>query len=85
MRSGRSIAGLVLALAAAPLAAQQKPVVTLEEAVRRAEMVQPAVVQARGSVSSAAARQRAALGSFLPNLTVNGSVGDFFSEGVAVL
>jgi outer membrane protein len=84
MRSGRSIAGLVLALAAAPLAAQQKPVVTLEEAVRRAEMVQPAVVQARGSVSSAAARQRAALGSFLPNLTVNGSVGDFFSEGVRV-
>jgi outer membrane protein len=84
MRSGRSIAGLVLALAAAPLAAQQKPVVTLEEAVRRAEMVQPTVVQARGSVSSAAARQRAALGSFLPNLTVNGSVGDFFSEGVRV-
>ena len=84
MRSGRSIAGLVLALAAAPLAAQQKPVVTLEEAVRRAELVQPTVVQARGSVSSAAARQRAALGSFLPSLTVNGSVGDFFSEGVRV-
>lgn len=84
MRSGRSLAGLVLALAAAPLAAQQKPVVTLEEAVRRAELVQPTVVQARGSVSSAAARQRAALGSFLPNLTVNGSVGDFFSEGVRV-
>ena len=84
MRSGRSLAGLVLALATAPLAAQQKPVVTLEEAVRRAELVQPTVVQARGSVSSAAARQRAALGSFLPNLTVNGSVGDFFSEGVRV-
>jgi outer membrane protein len=84
MRSGRSLAGLVLALAAAPLAAQQKPVVTLEEAVRRAELVQPTVVQARGSVSSAAARQRAALGSFLPNLTVNGSVGDFYSEGQRV-
>ena len=84
MRTGRSLAGLVLALATAPLAAQQKPVVTLEEAVRRAELVQPTVVQARGSVSSAAARQRAALGSFLPNLTVNGSVGDFFSEGVRV-
>ena len=84
MRSGRFLAGLVLALATAPLAAQQKPVVTLEEAVRRAELVQPTVVQARGSVSSAAARQRAALGSFLPNLTVNGSVGDFFSEGVRV-
>jgi outer membrane protein TolC len=83
MKSGRSLAGLVLALAA-PLAAQQKPVVTLEEAVRRAELVQPQVVQARGSVSSAAARQRAALGSFLPNLTVNGSVGDFFSEGQRV-
>jgi outer membrane protein TolC len=71
----------VLALAAAPLAAQQKPVVTLEEAVRRAELVQPQVVQARGAVSSAAARQRAALGSFLPNLNLNGSVGDFYSEG----
>ncbi len=80
MRSG---SGLVLALllgAAAPAAAQ-KPVVTLEEAVRRAELVQPTVVQARGSVTTAAARQRAALGSFLPSLTVNGSVGDFFSEG----
>jgi outer membrane protein len=74
----------MLALAAAPLAAQQKPVVTLEEAVRRAEVVQPSVVQARGSVSSAAARQRAALGSFLPSLTVNGSVGDFYSEGQRV-
>ena len=84
MRSGRSLAGLVLALTAAPLAAQQKPVVTLDEAVRRAELVQPTVVQARGSVSSAVARQRAALGSFLPNLTVNGSVGDFYSEGVRV-
>ena len=84
MRSGRSLAGLALALAAAPLAAQQKPVVTLEEAVRRAELVQPTVVQARGSVSSAAARQRAALGSFLPSLTVNGSVGDFYSEGQRV-
>jgi len=84
MRSGRSLAGLVLALAAAPVAAQQKPVVTLEEAVRRAELVQPQVVQARGSVSTAAARQRAALGSFLPSLTVNGSVGDFYSEGQRV-
>ena len=84
MRSGRPLAGLVLALAAAPLAAQQKPVVTLEEAVRRSELVQPTVVQARGSVSSAAARQRAAVGSFLPNLTVSGSVGDFYSEGVRV-
>jgi outer membrane protein TolC len=84
MRSGRSIAGLVLALAAAPAAAQQKPVVTLEEAVRRAELVQPQVVQARGAVGSAAARQRAALGSFLPNLTVNGSVGHLFSEGKRV-
>jgi outer membrane protein len=74
----------MLALAAAPLAAQQKPVVTLEDAVRRAEVVQPSVVQARGSVSSAAARQRAALGSFLPSLTINGSVGDFYSEGVRV-
>jgi outer membrane protein len=84
MRSGRSLAGLVLALAAAPVAAQQKPVVTLEEAVRRAELVQPQVVQARGSVSTAAARQRAALGSFLPSLTVNGSVGEFYSEGQRV-
>ena len=80
MKSGRILASLLLAVAA-PLAAQQKPVVTLDEAVTRAELVQPQVVQARGTVSTAAARQRAALGAFLPNLTVNGSIGDFFSEG----
>ncbi|MGH7562596.1 MAG: TolC family protein [Gemmatimonadales bacterium] len=69
-----------LALGAAPLAAQ-KPVITLDDAITRSELVQPLVVSARGSVTTAAARQRAALGAFLPNLTANGSIGDFYSEG----
>ncbi len=80
MRSGSLPMVAALALGAAPLAAQ-KPVITLDDAITRSELVQPLVVSARGSVTTAAARQRAALGAFLPNLTANGSIGDFYSEG----
>lgn len=76
--SGFAVAGLVLLLAA-PLGAQ-KPVITLEEAVRRAELVQPSVVQARGGITTADARRRTSFGAFLPSLTVSSSVSDVYRE-----
>jgi outer membrane protein len=62
------------------LGAQQVPVVpqaplqvTLQEAVRRALEVQPAIVQARGDQRNAGASQLAATGAFLPTVTASGS------------
>ena len=60
-----------------PLAAQDstraRVQVTLEEAVRRAIDVQPAMVQARGATRSAGAALRAATGAFLPSVSIGGS------------
>jgi outer membrane protein len=47
--------------------------VTLDEAIRRALDVQPAIIQAQGAQRNAGASQRAAFGAFLPNLTVSGA------------
>jgi len=73
--------GFVLILACAgirPLAAQQPDSgvtttlqVTLDEAIRRALDVQPAMVQARGDQRTAASAKRQALGAFLPTLTTS--------------
>ncbi|HSD33656.1 MAG TPA: TolC family protein [Gemmatimonadales bacterium] len=63
----------------APLRAQQPDTaavtlqVGLEEAVRRALDVQPAMVQAAGATRNAGAARRSAYGSFLPQLSLNGS------------
>ncbi|HKE92248.1 MAG TPA: TolC family protein [Gemmatimonadales bacterium] len=46
--------------------------VTLDEAIRRALDVQPAMVQARGAQRNAGASQRSAFGAFLPSLTLSG-------------
>jgi outer membrane protein TolC len=72
MRGGWRITLGLVAVVAAPLAAQQPVEVTLAEAVRRALEVQPAVVQARGDVRNAEAGQRSALGAFLPTITARG-------------
>jgi outer membrane protein len=61
----------------------QARAVTLEEAIRLAEKVQPSVVQARGNVETAAAQRRSAWGSYLPTLSASSSAGDFFSEGAS--
>ncbi len=70
------------ALLAAPIAAQQPAgaagspqQVTLDEAVRRALLVQPAMVQAKGDVRNAGAAYRASLGAFLPTVSASGSAG----------
>jgi outer membrane protein len=71
------VAGLVLA--AAPAAAQERSV-TLGDAIRRAAVAQPRMVQAGGQVRSADARVKTAKGSFLPNLSLNGNGQSFYSE-----
>jgi outer membrane protein TolC len=71
---------LLLALAASPVGAQI-PTVTLDEAVRRAQQVQPNVVQARGSVRNAEAQVRSAKGAYLPSLSANSSGATSFSAG----
>src|SRR5581483_3658164 len=76
MRGWRRLAAGAL-WAAARLGAQQPPpatlAVTLDEAVRRALEVQPAVIQARGDQRNAAATERAAVGAFLPAVTAGAS------------
>ncbi|MGZ8392518.1 MAG: TolC family protein [Gemmatimonadales bacterium] len=61
--------------------AAQAPAITLAEAIRRTERVQPAMVRASADVRTAGARRRSAWGAFLPRLSANSSGGDFFSEG----
>lgn len=61
--------------------AGQSPKLTLEEAIARANRVQPSVISATGTVRNAQARQRSASGAFLPNLTMSASRGTSFSEG----
>jgi outer membrane protein TolC len=62
------------------LTAQQRAI-TLAEAIRRSEQVQPDVVRAAGDVRTAGARRRSAWGAFLPTLSASSSASDFFSEG----
>jgi len=67
------VVSAALAALAAPLAAQQQLEVTLDEAVRRALQVQPAMVQARGESRTSGAAYLSAVGAFLPNLTTGAS------------
>src|SRR5947207_45275 len=66
------LAGVLTILFAAPAAAQQVEV-TLQDAVRRALNVQPAMVQARGNQRNAGASSRSAFGAFLPSVTTGAS------------
>ena len=75
------VAGLVGA--ASPLAAQAAdstaPSITLAQAIRMAETVQPRVVQAEGAVRNADARVRSAKGAYLPSLNFNSSTNQSYS------
>jgi outer membrane protein len=73
---------LLCLVAAGPLAAQQHAI-TLAEAIRRSERVQPDVVRAAADVRTAGARRRSAWGAFLPTLSASSSASDFFSEGAS--
>ena len=64
-------------------AAAQARTITLAEAIRLSERVQPSVVRAAGAVTTAAAQRRNAWGAYLPSLTASSSASDFFSEGAS--
>lgn len=78
--SSALLLGVSLLLSTLPLGAQT-PKITLREAIERANLVQPSVISAGGTVRNAQARQRSATGAFLPNLTLSGSRSNNFSEG----
>lgn len=82
MRRASLVAALLLA-AAGPLSAQVAdstvPGVTLGQAIRLAETVQPRVVQAEGAVRNADARVRSAKGAYLPSLNFNSSANRSYS------
>jgi outer membrane protein len=86
VRARRFLAALLLlpaALAAQTTGPAPAPAVTLTDAIRLAEKVQPRVVQAEGNVRTADARVRSAKGAFLPNLNLNSSGNESFSQGPA--
>jgi outer membrane protein TolC len=66
-----------------PQAEQGDRSVSLAEAIRRSERVQPDVVGAAADVRTAGARRRSAWGAFLPTLSASSSASDFFSEGAS--
>jgi len=70
-------------LASPPAAAAQQRAVSLADAIRLSERVQPSVVQARANIETAAAQKRNAWGSYLPTLSATSSASEFFSEGAA--
>lgn len=76
---------LLVAITATPGLAQtpDQPAVTLAEAIRRAERVQPAVIRASADVRTAAAQGRSAWGAYLPRISASSSGSDFFSAGPA--
>jgi outer membrane protein len=63
--------------------AAQTQSVTLADAIRLSERVQPDVVRAAGGVRTAGAQQRSAWGAYLPSLSASSSASDFFSEGTS--
>lgn len=71
----RRMAALMVILgatAAAGSAMAQEPVtLTLDEVVQRAQQFSPQVAQAAGSVQTANAAERSAMGAFLPNLNLS--------------
>ncbi|HYF40420.1 MAG TPA: TolC family protein [Gemmatimonadales bacterium] len=69
-------------LSTGSLAAQQRAI-TLDEAIRRSERVQPAVIRAAADVRTAGARRRSAWGAYLPTLSASSSASDFFSQGAS--
>ena len=55
--------------------------VTLADALRLSERVQPLVVRAAGDLETAVAQRRSAWGAYLPSLTASSSASSFYSEG----
>src|SRR5258705_9431893 len=64
--------GLLMVIAASSAAAQRVQV-TLPDALQRALLVQPAMVQAQGGVRTANAQRLVSNGAFLPTVSVGGN------------
>lgn len=62
-------------------AAEAQQTVTLPEAIRRAQLVDPAVVQAAGAVRNSGVGVKAAYSSFLPSVSTSAGFGTSFSDG----
>ncbi len=82
---GRVVFGAALAalLFLGPAAAQGglPRAVTLDEAIRRSEAVQPAMIAAHGQTASAGLRLRSARGAYLPNLSFSSNGSTSYSTG----
>jgi outer membrane protein len=72
---------LLALLAPAAGAGAQQRTVTLAQAIRLAEQVDPEVVNARGQSQVAGANVRQAWGGYLPSLSTTANAGNSFSEG----
>lgn len=70
-RATSFIAVAAVLFTAAPALAQEPVTLTLEQVVQRAQQHSPQVAQAAGSVITAGAAERSAVGAFLPNLNVS--------------
>jgi outer membrane protein len=57
--------------------------VTLADAIRLSERIQPDVVRAAANVRTAGAQRRSAWGAYLPTLAASSSASSFFSEGTS--
>ncbi len=82
---GRVVSGAALAalLFSGPVLAQSGAprAVTLSDAIRRSEAVQPAMIAAYGQTASADLRLRSARGAYLPNLSFSSSGSTSYSTG----
>ncbi len=78
----RVAALLLLGLAGlSPRLWAQAKAVTLADAIRLSERVQPAIVRATGDIATAAAQRRSAWAAYLPSLSASSSANTFYSEG----
>jgi outer membrane protein TolC len=77
-----TLALIVVLTGTARLAAQERSV-TLPDALRLAEQIQPQVIQAQTDLRTASAQRRSAWGAYLPTVTASSSASDFFSEGAS--
>src|SRR3989442_14339264 len=66
----RWVTGILAVTITTPAAAQHVQI-TLQDAIQRALLVQPAMVQARGDESNAGVQRLAAIGAFVPTVTLN--------------
>ncbi len=75
------VLAVLLGVQTAPLIGQDRSV-SLADAIRLAEQVQPSIVRARGDIHNAGAERREAIGAFLPDVTASSRGSSTFSEGV---